>query len=241
MSQGMNQQFQHTQALTGIRIADFDLFLFDFDGVLVNTDFLLYKSAVNTFAECGFDLSPVFTFQDFLKAVYCKEWRKALKILVEKHLSISMNDFSTKKHKAYMSLLSSGPELSLLPGVAPLLKALSQRKATMCVVTRSTQKETAIIRRRLPELNLVSYWFTRERVLHSKPDPEGYNLAIDEMAQVGDRIVGFEDTLEGLEALQNTRVPCTAVFVSPFSFPSHPALTRPRTSRLCSLSDVILT
>lgn len=37
-----------------------------------------------------------------------------------------------------------------------------------------------------------------------KPDPECYLRAIALCAQPGDRIIGFEDSLRGLQALQQT-------------------------------------
>jgi len=54
-------------------------------------------------------------------------------------------------------------------------------------------------------LATIPHWITRYDYTHPKPHPECYETAIDKFAKADDRIIGFEDTVRGLRALQATR------------------------------------
>ena len=58
-------------------IHDFQLFLFDFDGLLVNTEHLHYQAYINTLDQLGHKLS--LSFGNFLELAHfnSKAWREA--------------------------------------------------------------------------------------------------------------------------------------------------------------------
>lgn len=108
-----------------------------------------------------------------------------------------------EKKAAYMVLLEERG-VELMPGVAPLLEQLEKAQIKRCVVTHSPIQQIALIKEKLPQLNSLPHWVTREDYAAPKPSPECYLKAIARFGEEGDRIVGFEDSPRGLKALLGT-------------------------------------
>ncbi len=122
-----------------------------------------------------------------------------------------------EKKKCYEELLEKG-SLSLMPGVEDVLVALEKANKRRCVVTNSTKLQVDLIKERLPLLQTIPVWFTRENYREPKPHPEGYLKAIGELGQPGDRLIGFEDSTKGFQALKDAGVP-TALLIGPSDHP----------------------
>lgn len=186
-------------------IEQFDLFLLDFDGLLVDTERLHYAAYQTLCKNRGFALP--WNFER-----YCGIAHHDGKIAPALYAELpelyakepNWNVLYAEKKQAYMELLRAG-KITLLPGVEELLKALSIRKTKRCVVTNSWEEHVKLIRGALPILNTIPVWITREQYERSKPAPDGYFKAIELLADSSDRIVGFEDTLRGIQALKETR------------------------------------
>lgn len=196
-------------------IRDFQLFLFDFDGLLVDTEGLHYAAYVNMMARRGFRLE--WTFGQFsemahLNATALKEGLYAQFPDLEPNWDIVY----AEKKQAYLELLAAG-KLKLMPGVESLLKALEKENIRRCVVTNSPLEQALFIRSKMPVLNSIPKWITREDYEKPKPNPECYLRAIQLYGQPGDRIIGFEDSVRGLQALQGTSA--LAVLICPSHHP----------------------
>src|SRR3990167_11391196 len=176
-------------------IRDFQLFLFDFDGLLVDTEGVHYQAYVNMMARRGFVLDwSFFRYSELahLNATAIKE------TLYSEFPSLDPNwtQLYEEKKQAYLELLLAG-QIKLMKGVAHLLKALEAANIRRCTVTHSFLEQTRFIRARLPILNTIPHWITREDYEKPKPHPEGYLRAIQLYGQPGDRIIGFEDSVRG--------------------------------------------
>jgi HAD superfamily hydrolase (TIGR01509 family) len=108
-----------------------------------------------------------------------------------------------EKKKAYYALVSTG-KVDLMPGVAELLTELDQSSIRHCVVTNSFLEQVALIRSQVPLLQTIPHWITREDYERQKPHPDAYLKAIELYGKPGDRMIGFEDSIRGLQALQGT-------------------------------------
>ncbi len=183
-------------------IHNFQLFLFDFDGLLVNTEHLHYQAYVNMLAKRGITLS--LSFANFFELAHLSSsaWKEALYAEIP-NLEPNWQILYSEKKEAYLSLIQSG-KVELMPGVARLLKALDEAKIRRCVVTHSTLEDTKLIRSQLPILETIPKWITREDYEKPKPSPECYLKAIELYGEKGDRIIGFEDSVRGLKALRGT-------------------------------------
>ena len=123
-----------------------------------------------------------------------------------------------EKKKIYYDLISAG-KVGLMPGVEPLLRALEKAGIQRCVVTNSLLEQIQLIRSGHPVLQTIPHWITREDYELAKPNPECYLRAIELYGKKGDRIIGFEDSIRGLQALEQT--PATAILICS---PHHPLL-----------------
>lgn len=198
----------------------FDLFLFDFDGLLVNTEHLHFQAYINVLAQEGYTLTWSF-------ANYCEVAHLTAEALKNKlyqefpDLDPDWQRLYALKKTMYIELLYSG-KVELMPGVASLLAALQQAGKQRCVVTHSPLPQIQAIRSQHPILQTIPHWITREDYAMPKPAPDGYLKAIALYGKAGDRIIGFEDSLRGLRSLQQT--PATAVLICPSRHPLLPTL-----------------
>ncbi len=183
-------------------IQGFDLFLFDFDGLLVNTEKLHYAAYVRMMEGRGYQLN--WSFPRFCKAAHTNS--VAIREGIYADFPALDPDWQTlynEKKRCYFELISLG-KIDLMPGVHELLSELDKHKKRRCVATNSPFEQIQLIRAQLPILRTIPHWITREDYEKPKPDPECYLRAIELHGKPGDRIVGFEDSLRGLKALQGT-------------------------------------
>ncbi len=202
-------------------LEQFDLFLFDFDGLLVNTEELHFAAYRKMCERRGFDLnwdlSQFFTAAHFNASGLKEAIYAAFPQLFKQEPQWEV--LYAEKKQIYQDLLENG-QLELLPGVATVLQAIADLGKKRCVVTNSAQVQIEVIRERLPLLKTIPVWFTRETYVEPKPHPACYLKAIAELGKAGDRLVGFEDSVRGLKALEGANVP-TRLLICP---PDHPQM-----------------
>lgn len=196
-------------------IHDFQLFLFDFDGLLVNTEHLHYQAYVNILDKRGYKLE--LSLANFFELAHFNStaWREALYAQFP-DLEPNWEILYREKKDEYLSLLVSG-KVELMPGVKELLRALDEAKIRRCVVTNSILNHIKLIRAHIPILETIPKWITREDYEKPKPSPECYLKAIELYGKMGDKIIGFEDSIRGLRALSQT--PALPVLICPSHHP----------------------
>ncbi|MGR3973031.1 MAG: HAD family phosphatase [Candidatus Rhabdochlamydia sp.] len=200
-------------------IHNFDLFLFDFDGLLVDTEPLHFKAYQTLCHQRGYHLP--WELEKFLEISHSDgpALRQAIYTLFPS-LYQEENDWEVlrkEKNVIYSHLIETTP-LSLMPGVTSLLKTLDLHQKKRCVVTNSTQGQVALIQKNNPILETIPLWFTRESYLLAKPAPDGYLKALEQLHQDSDRVIGFEDSLKGYEALRQASV-ATPLLICPLDHP----------------------
>lgn len=186
-------------------IDHYQLFLFDFDGILVNTEELHYMAYLKMCADRGFSLKwdqKIYMSYALFSASGVKEGVYRELPALQKEEPCWDVLYNEKKRAYYELLQNRGP--SLMPGVSELLLALEKAGIKRCVVTHSPGEQIALIRKQHPVLSTIPEWITREHYSQPKPSPECYLKAISALKQPGDRIVGFEDSPRGLQALLGT-------------------------------------
>lgn len=195
-------------------ICEYDLFFFDFDGLLVNTESLHYQAYQKMCSNRGFLLSWDFATycnkahmgSDFLqKAIY-----EMFPALYQKEPEWSV--LYKEKQKAVLEILSK-KEVLLMPGVEKVLRFLKSNSIRCCVVTHSPKELTEIVKEQNPILQTIPYWVTREQYVLSKPHPDPYLTALKLYAKSEDRVLGFEDTIRGWKSLEAASI--TGIIVSP--------------------------
>jgi HAD superfamily hydrolase (TIGR01509 family) len=192
-------------------IEQFSLFLFDFDGLLVDSERLHFRAYVEMCGREGF-LLP-WTFSEFCTLAHYSATKLRDALYAElPDLSRAAPDWSVlyaKKREIYQTLIEQG-DIALLPGVENLLATLQAKEYPRAVATNSTKSQVQTIRQNHPILDSIPLWITREDYAHPKPHPDAYLTAIEKMAGGSiskSKMVGFEDSLRGVMALQGAAVP----------------------------------
>jgi beta-phosphoglucomutase len=181
---------------------NYQLFLFDFDGLLVDTEYLHFVSYKQMCSRHGYEMN--WDFQRFCREAHGKVMGifEAIKREFPQIFENGLNKEALyEEKKAIYAEMLKNTHLELMEGASNLLTLLAEKGIKRAVVTNSPREHVGIIKESLPVLKSIPLWVTREDYSNPKPSPEGYLIAIRKLAEPGDRIIGFEDTLKGLKAL----------------------------------------
>ncbi len=218
-------------------VKNYQLFLFDFDGLLVNTEEMHYKAYQRMLHQNGFELN--WSFNRYCQAAHYEA--SALKDQIYHEfpdLYKKEPDWTVlykQKQANILDLIEEGLA-HLMPGVAPLLKSLEEHQIPRVVVTHSPDQLIRLVRGQNPLLDTIPHWITREHYKNPKPDPECYFTAIAKFSKPGDKIIGFEDTPRGLRALMETHAEANLICTA--DYPEIPEFLNRGAKRYTSLAKL---
>ncbi len=184
----------------------FDVFLFDFDGLLVDTEPVHYRAYLET-AE-RFNHPFPWSFQEFLSFAHISS--KAIQSAFFSSKSplwqrLDWQEFYNEKKRRYYQLLEMAT-VELVPGIQPTLEYLQKKQAASVIVTNSPRSHVENIQKSIPLLQSVQHTIAREDYSDPKPSPTCYELAISRFAPGANaKVVGFEDSLRGIQAVSQTK------------------------------------
>ena len=175
-------------------------FIFDLDGVIVDTAKYHYLAWKNLADELGVP----FTEEDNenFKGVSRK---RCLEILLEMgSIEVSQEQFDQwlkEKNEDYLSYIAQMDESEILADVPKVLNYLKERNIPMAL--GSASKNARAI---LEKVKLMTYFDTivdGNAVTKAKPDPEVFLIAANTLGIAPKHCVVFEDALAGIEAANN--------------------------------------
>ena len=199
-------------------ILEYSPIFFDFDGLLVDTEHLHYEAYRHMLEGRGFDFS--WDFSTFISIAH----KSAIGLrhhILETFPELEEVPWETlyeEKKQCYMELLREG-NLEMMPGAEELLSAVQEAKIPHAVVTNSTSEQVKLIQKHLPALQKIPIWITREDYENPKPSSDAYHKAIATLGGPQEKMLGFEDALRGIRALEGAHI--TPVLVCP---PDHPQM-----------------
>jgi len=218
-------------------IKNFQLFLFDLDGLLVNTEELHYLAYKRMCQQRGVELT--WDFARYCQAAHYNSTALRDQLYADfPKLRASepvWDVLYAEKKQAIVDLMNEGV-VHLMPGVEKLLQILQKAHIKRCVVTHSPDVLVEAIRKHNPLLDTIPEWITRHDYTHPKPHPECYLKAIQKFASPGDKIIGLEDTPRGLTALLET--PAKAVLISTINYPEIPAFLERGATHFSSIASI---
>ena len=175
-------------------------FLFDLDGLLVDSEPMHYEAFFNTAQKFG-ALIP-WDFPTYCEKAHTQSMglKKAfLEMFPEKEPFWHEIYHETKLY--FSSLVKSKP-LNLMPGVEDFLNLLINHQKKIAVVTNSSAPMVLAIIEKQPLLQKIPLWITREDYVNAKPEPDGYLKALDILNLKKENTCGFEDSPRGVKALK---------------------------------------
>lgn len=197
-------------------LAEYDLFLFDFDGLLVDTETLHFEAYRQMCLRQGCSLS--WSFKDFISIAHADAVGIRKRLYEDfPNLNPNWEELYAQKKEIYQTLIEDG-KVQLMPGVEEMLDLIEGKMC--CVVTNSPKAQTEAIRKQLPPLNAIPHWFTREMYARPKPFPDGYLKAMEMLGSSHTKTIGFEDSMRGFEALKGAGVDLPILICDP----GHPQL-----------------
>lgn len=178
-------------------------FLFDLDGVIVDTAIYHYQAWKRLANELGFDISEEFNEQ--LKGVS----RMDSLDLILAHGGLTLPDdrkteLATQKNQWYLELVSRMTSDDILPGVANFFSQV--RKANLLTALGSVSKNAPLILERIGMSDVFDTIIDGTKITHGKPDPEVFLKGAAELEVSPAECVVFEDAVAGVEAGKRGRM-----------------------------------
>ncbi|MBP7273296.1 MAG: beta-phosphoglucomutase [Saprospiraceae bacterium] len=174
-----------------------DAFIFDLDGVIVDTakyHYLAWKRLAN---ELGFDLTP--ENNEKLKGVSRIESLNTIlkwgKLKVD---DSTKSELAEKKNAWYLEYISTMGREEILPGVEEFINEARKQKIRLAVASAS--KNTLPILENLALKDYFEFIADGNMISKSKPDPEIFQLVAKTMELSPPGCVVFEDAASGISA-----------------------------------------
>ncbi|MSN27470.1 MAG: HAD-IA family hydrolase [Geobacter sp.] len=189
--------------------------IFDFDGVIVDTEPLHYKSFQRVLAPLGLD----FTWQEYVdtyigfddRDAFREAFRSNNKPLDQEEL----HSLIIKKAAVFQEVIRDG--VTAYPGVIELIQRLRAANIPLAICSGALRSDIDPI---LELLCLTDYFYTvvsADDVATSKPDPECYQLAFDNLLSFSkcsfskELTIAIEDTPTGIKAAKQAGLNVCAV------------------------------
>jgi beta-phosphoglucomutase len=178
-------------------------FLFDLDGVIVDTAVFHYQAWRRLANELGFDISE--EFNETLKGINRME---SLDMILAQGNQTLTNDqklhWAAQKNDWYLELVKQMNADAILPGVADFFVAV--RAAGLKTALGSVSKNAGLILERVGMTHNFDAIIDGNKITHSKPDPEVFLKGAAELnVQPADCVV-FEDAVAGVEAAKRAQM-----------------------------------
>lgn len=182
-------------------------FLFDLDGVIVDTAVFHYQAWRRMANELGFDISH--EFNETLKGVSRVD--SLNRILAHGGVTLTEErklELATQKNEWYLELVSRMTEADILPGVTGFFAEMKKThrgngprgdEPIRCALG-SVSKNARLILERVGMADDFDAIIDGNKITNSKPDPEVFLKGAAELGLKPAQCVVFEDAVAGVEA-----------------------------------------
>ncbi|MFM2483498.1 HAD family hydrolase [Celerinatantimonas yamalensis] len=176
------------------KLKDYDVYLFDMDGTLVNSEPLKGKALALACADYGVNVD-----YNIYKDVMGESWSVVTgHFFTTAKIAPDLDEFNTHFRAHYEQLLSKHLELNI--GAKAYIDSL-KKAGKLCGIVSSAA--TWMVENILESLKLSTAFdivITKEHVTKHKPDPEAYELALSKLSVSPSKTIIFEDSTAGVNA-----------------------------------------
>jgi len=187
----------------------------DLDGTLLDTDRLHYEAYKSVLKDYKIELSR----EEFYATINSSSIDAMLH-----RLGIEEKEVEKVKAAKYLRMISSEEKINLIDGVQEFLEGCNKRGVNMVVVTNTSQKIVEFYKKSVPVLNTISNWICREDYTAAKPSEECYRTAVSRYYKNEPYLIGFENTLNGYNALKG--VSSCIYFITDKTLPSYSEIVK---------------
>ena len=172
-------------------------FIFDLDGVIVDTARYHFLAWQKIAAELGIEFTP--EHNEELKGV---SRIRSLDIILRlgniKASEESKNKWLTQKNEDYLSYIENMDESEILPGVVNILEFIKEKN--QLIGLGSASKNARPILEKVKILHLFDAIVDGNDVTNAKPDPEVFVRAAKLLNATNEDSMVFEDSVAGIQA-----------------------------------------
>jgi len=181
--------------------------IFDFDGLILDTEVPDYESWQSVFQSYGQNL-PVEKWGQIVGGSGASDFdpHSYLESLIG--TSVDPEEIWINRRKEYLETVSRQP---ILPGVVDCLDQARSMKLKLGVASSSSENW---VHGHLSRLNLLEYFETvktADDVIKTKPDPELFQAVLDQFEIRSKQAIVFEDSPNGILAAAAAGIPCVAI------------------------------
>lgn len=190
--------------------------IFDFDGVIVDTEPIHYRSFQKILEPLGLSYS----WQDYIKKYMGFDDRDAFReVFKTKSLELSqitLQELIDKKAKIFEHVIHEG--VQPYPGVIELITELSKIEVPLAICSGALRSDILPILDQLQIFSLFNHIITADDVAQSKPDPASYLRAKEKLISTfpdkinrQSTIYAIEDTPAGIQSAKGAGLIVIAV------------------------------
>lgn len=183
--------------------------VFDFDGLILDTETAEYDSISHVFAQHGTEFS-LDLWRSFIGTTDHPHWTDVLVDQVDHPVDVEAVRADRRRHNR--TLLA---DLHVLPGIVELLDAAGAEGIPVAVASSSPRDWVAPHLDRVGLLDRFATVCTRDDVARGKPAPDLYQLAVSRLGVDAAGAVAIEDSINGCVAAHAAGLAVVAV-PSPF-------------------------
>jgi arabinose-5-phosphate isomerase len=177
---------------------DYDLFVFDFDGTIMDTEKFHYKAWINILQK--YVCKDIFIdYKTYIKNFHTIDTSNKKKYLLMKYDITDYDKLYELKQKEYNKLINEN-EVLLVKGFENIINFINQNNKKFVIVTNTSIKNINFFSEKYPIITKnVDRIYTKENFIKKKPHPECYLKVINDYPN--HKIIGFEDSLYGFHCL----------------------------------------
>lgn len=180
--------------------------IFDFDGVLVDTEWAIFSSWVELFAREGQSLS-IHDYAPCLGAGY-SHWDPARFL---EQLTGRSYDWPAENAARQARIETELSHSKLMPGATELLEWCREQGIALTVASSSSRRWVGGWLERLGAMHFFPRIFCRTDGYAVKPDPALFLAAQQHLALPAEQCLIIEDSENGIRAARHAGIPCVAI------------------------------
>jgi HAD superfamily hydrolase (TIGR01509 family) len=181
--------------------------IFDFDGLILDTETPDYQSWQNVYKSYGIDL-PLQLWLTFVGGNAETDFEPHEYLEQELNSTVDREQIWVSRRKSYLENLE---DQTVLPGVVDLLEAARERGLKLAVASSSPENWVA---GHLSRLKLEDYFdiiVTADDVEKTKPDPALFLMAAEKLEILPNEVIVLEDSENGVNGAKRANMFVVAV------------------------------
>lgn len=171
-------------------------FIFDMDGVVIDTERTKYKSLQIILKKYGIKLNK----DPKLLGMSSKDL--FIKLKKDYNLDYNVNDLVKSREELIFSLFSK-EKIRMMPGFLRLIKSLRKNRIKIGLATSSTEKFLNFVMNKVKIKKCFDVMICGDDVRHSKPNPMIYLLAAKKLKVKPEDCIVVEDAVNGIKAAKS--------------------------------------